>query len=152
MNRIDLDAIDRRILDLLGEDARVSNRALARSLDVAEGTIRARIKRLTDRGLLRFTAITDHRQHGNPEFAFLRIRADMSRASDIAGTLSGYPQLRTVIMTLGNFNMLAIGLFDSREDITTVTGDFLANIPGILGIEVSIVTKSIKYNERTAKL
>lgn len=152
MSRIDLDAIDRRILDLLGQDARLSNRALARSLDLAEGTVRARIKRLTDRRLLRFTAITDHRQHGNPQFAFLRIRADMSRAIEIGRALRGYPQLRTVIMTLGNFNILAIGLFDGQEEISAVTGDFLASLPGVLGIEVSIVTKSLKYNERTAKL
>lgn len=152
MNRIDLDEIDRRILDLLGEDARLSNRALARSLGLAEGTVRTRIKRLTDRRLLRFTAITDHRQHGNPEFAFLRLRTEMQMAREISTILGGYPQLRTVILTLGNFNILAIGLFDSREEIAAVTGDFLANIKGVLEVEVSIVTASIKYNERTAKL
>ncbi len=152
MNRIDLDETARAILDLLGEDARLSNRAIARRLELAEGTVRTRIKRLTDRRLLRFTAITDHRQHGNPEFAFLRIRADMRQAEAITEALRRYPQLRTVIMMLGNFNILAVGLFDSREEIGAITSDLLGGIPGVLDVQASIVTQSIKYNERIAKL
>ena len=41
-----LDPLDRRIVEKLSRDARISNRAIAAELGVTEGTIRARIKRL----------------------------------------------------------------------------------------------------------
>ena len=43
---VQLDELDRRIIDLLTRDARVSNRQVATQLGVTEGTIRGRIRRL----------------------------------------------------------------------------------------------------------
>ncbi len=46
----------------------------------------------------------------------------------------------------------SVGLFDSREEIGAITSDLLEGVPGVLDVQVSIVTRSIKYNERIAKL
>ncbi len=43
-----LDELDRRIVEVLTVDARVSNRRIAAQLGVTEGTIRGRINRLED--------------------------------------------------------------------------------------------------------
>ena len=152
MNAGEVDETDRHILDLLGEDARLSNRSLARRLGLVEGTIRQRIKRLTARKLLRFTAITDNRQHGSPDLAFIRIRAEMDRVSGIAEAISCMPEIRSVIITLGSFNLLVIGLFVDSEALMRVAADQIMVLPGVRAIETSVVVKSLKYNERMAKL
>ena len=41
MTQINLDDLDHKIIDMLGRDARVSNRQIAADLGVTEGTIRA---------------------------------------------------------------------------------------------------------------
>ena len=46
MSSKQMDDIDLRILEHLSVDARVSNREIADSMDLAEGTVRGRIKRL----------------------------------------------------------------------------------------------------------
>lgn len=152
MNGVDLDELDRRLLDALGEDARLSNRSLARKLNVTEGTIRVRIKRLTARRLLRFTAITDNRQHGSPILAFIRVRADPFSIPELADRIAHMPDIRSVIVTLGSFNLLVVGLFDGDEQMLSVSGDQIAVMTGVQGIETSKVVRSVKYNERMAKL
>lgn len=53
------DELDERLIALLKEDGRASFVELARELGTSEGTVRARIKRLTDTGIIRrFTVKT----------------------------------------------------------------------------------------------
>ena len=51
-----IDDLDRQLIDILSNDARVSNRKIAADLGVTEGTVRGRIKRLQQDGLIAFTA------------------------------------------------------------------------------------------------
>lgn len=152
MSMADLDETDRRILDLLGEDARLSNRALARRLGLVEGTIRTRVKRLTERSLLRFTAITDHRQHGSPRLTFLRIRTELAKSATIARAIADIPDVRSTIQMLGQFNILAIALFGDEDRHAEVAMALLGAMPGVLAVESAVVIRSLKYNERMAKL
>ena len=43
---IDLDDTDQAIIDLLRQDGRMPYRAIARALDIAENTVRARVRRM----------------------------------------------------------------------------------------------------------
>ena len=58
MADVQIDDLDLQLIDLLSRDARVSNRKVASELGVTEGTVRGRIKRLQQDGLIAFTAIT----------------------------------------------------------------------------------------------
>jgi DNA-binding Lrp family transcriptional regulator len=52
MNRIELDAIDRQLLMLLQQDARMPNKQLAVALGIAQSTCSARMRRLESRGVI----------------------------------------------------------------------------------------------------
>ena len=47
------DAVDRRIIAVLNAEGRINNKEMAAKLDISEGTVRNRIRKLTDEGLLR---------------------------------------------------------------------------------------------------
>ena len=54
-----MDGIDREILDVLRRDARTPYTEIADRLDVSEGTVRNRVERLTEEGVIdRFTVTT----------------------------------------------------------------------------------------------
>ncbi|MFM2372947.1 MAG: hypothetical protein RIS85_2669, partial [Pseudomonadota bacterium] len=53
------DDLDRNIALMLSEDARLSFRKIAADLGVTEGTVRGRVKRLQQAGLLKFVPIID---------------------------------------------------------------------------------------------
>ena len=47
-----MDQLDREIISILQNDGRTSNAKIARALDVSEGTIRRRLKKLTDGNII----------------------------------------------------------------------------------------------------
>ena len=52
-----VDDLDRRIITMLQSDGRMANTEIARSLDVTETTVRKRIARLLDEGLINVVAV-----------------------------------------------------------------------------------------------
>ena len=54
-----LDATDQSIINLLRKDGRMPYRAIARELDIAENTVRARVRRMEETGTMRVVAVTD---------------------------------------------------------------------------------------------
>ena len=59
LNRRIFDYYDRRILELLEQNSRISNTEISRRIGVSEGTVRRRINDLVDNGIIiRFTIET----------------------------------------------------------------------------------------------
>ncbi len=56
---IDLDDTDQAIIQLLRQDGRMAYRAIARELDIAENTVRARVRRMEESNTMRVVAVTD---------------------------------------------------------------------------------------------
>lgn len=59
MPRVEIDEIDRKIIDLLQNDGRVPFLTIANQLGLAEGTIRRRVARLLDEKVLEIVGVTD---------------------------------------------------------------------------------------------
>ena len=69
-----LDNVDRRIIEILSERARISLKELAGAVGLAPPTIAERVKRLEERSyVLGYTAVLDHRRLGYPLQALVRI-------------------------------------------------------------------------------
>jgi len=147
-----LDALDRRIVDLLTVDARVSNRQIAAQLGVTEGTIRGRINRLEEGGAIRLTAVTNVAFAGSPRVVLIGIRAQHGELRAVSEKIAAMTEIRCVIIMLGRFDILAIGLFDALEDIVEVANNRILALPGVRHVETSIAVKTLKYDFRAAKI
>lgn len=155
MNETDwhrLDALDHKIVNKLSKDARISNRAIAAELGVTEGTIRTRIKRLQSEGLIEFTVITDFRMAGSPNLCMLGIDADPSRVSELAERLRQIPEINCVVLMLGRYNLLAMGLFTSIEQLNQLIADQVRSLPGVQRVETAISVHNLKYEAGVAKI
>ena len=147
-----LDALDRRIVDLLTVDARVSNRQIAAQLGVTEGTIRGRINRMEEGGAIRLTAVTNVAFAGSPRVVLIGIRAQHGELRAVSQKIAAMSEIRCVIIMLGRFDILAIGLFDALEDIVEVANNRILALPGVRHVETSIAVKTLKYDFRAAKI
>lgn len=152
MSSIRLDELDHKIVTALGKDARVSNRQIAASLGVTEGTIRTRIKRLQNEGLIQFTVVTDFKLVGSPNLVMLGIHADIGRVPALAKTLAAIPELGCVMVLLGRYNLLAMGLFTSIEQVNALIRTQIRTLPGVRSVETSTSIRNFKYDARVARI
>ena len=152
MNRYQLDEFDHQILEVLAGDARLSNRKIAQALGVTEGTIRGRLKRLQEENYLRFTAITALSYLGNPLLIFIGVTAEQGRVKEVAQAIAEMDGIRSVIITLGRFNLLAVAMYADLEELVAVANNAILALPGVRHVETSISVKQIKYDPRIAKI
>lgn len=147
-----LDELDRRIVDLLTVDARVSNRQIAAQLGVTEGTIRGRINRLEEGGAIRLTAVTNVAFAGSPKVVLIGILAQHAELNALSLKISAMPEIGCVILMLGRYDILAIGLFAGLDDIVEVANNRILALPGVRHVETSIAVKTLKYDYRAARI
>ena len=147
-----LDELDRKIIAVLQQDGRTSNRRIAAELGVTEGTIRGRIKRLEDQNCIRLTAVTNISGSGWPRVALIGIHAAHSELETLCQKLAAMPEVGCVILCLGRFDILAIGLFKTLEHVAEVANNRILALSGVRHVETSISVKTIKYDYRAAKI
>lgn len=152
MADVQLDDLDRQLIDLLAQDARVSNRKIATELGVTEGTVRGRIKRLQADGLIAFTAITGLGLTQNSRLAFIAVQAEVENVRTIARQIADLPMVNAAMITMGQFNILAMGLFDDLDALVDLASDRILQLPGVHHVETSIAVRTIKYNARVARI
>lgn len=146
------DKLDKDIMNLLSEDARLSNRNLASQLDCTEGTIRARIKRLERDNLMRITAVTNLEHLDKPLLGYIDIKVEPSQIQSVASKIAAMDIIGAVIIQLGHFDILAIGLFETLEQFHNVTSNEILALPDVNEIETSVVVNFVKYDQRIAKI
>lgn len=147
-----LDKLDQGIVEKLARDARISNRAIAAELGVTEGTIRTRIKRLQNEGLIQFTVVTDFRMAGSPNLCMMGIDADPSHVCDLACSLSDIPEITCVVVLLGRYSLLAMGLFTNIEQLNDLVTERIRPLPGVQRVETSVSVHNLKYEAGIAKI
>lgn len=152
MSRSALDTLDQQIVDILSNDARISNRQIAADLGVTEGTVRARIKRLQQENLIRFTVVTDFRLAGSPRLVMIGIHAEPASVRTLGTKISAMAEINCVILMLGRYNILAMGLFTDLEDVVRVANSQILPMEGVRHVETSIAVRSFKYDARMAKI
>jgi Lrp/AsnC family transcriptional regulator, regulator for asnA, asnC and gidA len=152
MSGILLDELDHKIIETLGKDARVSNRQIATAFGVTEGTIRTRIKRLQTEGLLQFTVVTDFKLLGSPNLVMFGIQADIAQVPSLAKALAAIPDLGCVMVLLGRYNLLVMGLFTSLQQVNELIQKKIRVLPGVRSVKTSVSIDNFKYDVRVARI
>jgi len=147
-----IDDLDRQIIKLLSTDARLSNRKIAADLGITEGTIRSRVKRLEDENYIRFTAVTNMSHLERPQLAYIGIHAEQSMIRQVADEVAELPEINGVIILLGRFDILAIGLFEGLQAVHQVASNRILDIKGVRLVETSVTVDVVKYDNRLAKI
>ena len=93
----ELEATDRRILELLATDGRMSFTDLGKATGLSTSAVHQRVKRLEQRGLiLGYGATIDHAEVGLPLTAFISIRPiDPSQPDDSPERLREIPEIES---------------------------------------------------------
>lgn len=152
MSEVQIDDLDRQLIEILSADARISNRKIATDLGVTEGTVRGRIRRLQKENLIAFTAITSFDLADDTKMAFIGVQADIDRVRQVASEIAELPSVNAVMITMGRFNIMAFCLFSELDRLHDIASEQILPIQGVHHVESSIAVKTLKYNARIVRI
>ncbi|HBY92747.1 MAG TPA: hypothetical protein DEP84_02095 [Chloroflexi bacterium] len=143
-NTVSLDELDVQILMCLQADSRQSNLEIARQVDASESTVRRRIDRLIDAGVIEMAAILDPTKVGYQLEVLLLLIVDKDKVDSIANQLAAFPQVNYVCVMTGEFDILAQAWFRSNARFLDFIRDGIGAIEGIRESRSSIVLHAAK--------
>jgi|SRR5208283_559038 len=136
------DQTDWKIITILKESY-VPNNTIARRLGVSEGTVRARLKRLKEAGILQIRALINPDVLENQQLVIVAIRVAESKLLERkAEELSRLPNVLSVSIASGRYDLITEVLLDSNRGLVRFLTEELSTIEGILASESFIMLKS----------
>lgn len=140
-----IDETDARILELLQQDGRMMFKDIASRVGVSLPTVRKRIERLTEFGIIkRFGILVDTGKVLGRLRALLLIRAVPSSVHDITRRLSKMNEFREVYLSAGSYNIIAKVETRDAESLGRLTTASLKDVNGINEISSIIITRAEK--------
>jgi Lrp/AsnC family leucine-responsive transcriptional regulator len=142
----DLDAIDRRLLDILQKDGRTSNADLARAVKMAPSAVFERVRRLERDGVIRgYGAQLDPRALECSLLAFVLVRTDERTGENIAGAeLARVPEVLEVHHVAGQDSYLAKVRVRDPESLGRLLRERFGAIPGVRSTMSTIALETLK--------
>jgi Lrp/AsnC family transcriptional regulator for asnA, asnC and gidA len=144
----EIDDVDREILRMLQDDARISFKKIAEKLNVSEATIFVRVKKLLKRKIIkRFTAIISPETLGKNITAFVLINADPKKLQKVLETLSKIDDVYEVYDVTGSYYAIVKVRTEDQNKLAKVI-DEIGLIDGVVSTETALVLRSIKEETR----
>lgn len=127
-------------------DGRKTFKKIAQSLGVAENTVRARVTRLIDHGILRVAAIVDPSEMPGHYSAYVGINTVPDLSAQIAKELGKLQGVIASVCVTGRFDIMLLILFNEDYTMDRFMFDELPTIQGITKVEQFHIFKG--YNHR----
>jgi Lrp/AsnC family transcriptional regulator for asnA, asnC and gidA len=144
MERYSMDEIDTQIIAALDEDVRSSYRSLAKRIKVDQVTIRRRLKRLTESGVLRLGALVDYSKLGPSLNALFAFNVGPGNVDSVLQQVSELQHISWVSAVTGRFDVIALGRFSSHDELTEFVHKDLSSIKGLLRSETFVFLRRQK--------
>ena len=140
-----LDELDRRIIAVLQENARLTNAEVAQQVGSSEPTVRRRVERLLREDVIKIVAVAEPFPLGFHVVAILGLQIDHRHLGEIERALSAMPEVRFAGVTLGSYDVVAEAWFHNNEELLAFLHGRLGEIAGIQRVESLQVVKMVKY-------
>ncbi|MGW2897299.1 Lrp/AsnC family transcriptional regulator [Streptomyces sp. NPDC001212] len=132
---IELDSLDRAIIAELEQDGRRAFREIARSLDVSEGTVRSRFRRLEDGGILKITAFADPGRFSTARLALLFLKVAPEHHDHVVTELTACAEVSYVSTTLGRADVFAQVLTADDTELWRFLQERVRPLDGVIETE-----------------
>ncbi|NJE26378.1 Lrp/AsnC family transcriptional regulator [Thermococcus sp. MV5] len=141
-----LDNIDKMILRFLQENGRMSYSEVARRTGVPESTVRLRVKRLMEEGVIRkFAALINPFKAGYTIVAFIAVDVEPSKIKRAVEELSKLPEVDVLGIATGAHDILMQVTVRDLQELENFLIEKLGKVKGIKSTETSILTSVKKW-------
>ena len=143
-----MDRTDRRILEKLQEDGRISNQALADHCAISTAACWRRVKALEDSGVIqRYVALLDRSQLGLELCAFVHVsltRHVRENAIPFEEAMMTRPEVMECFATTGEADFILRVVTTGIEGFNAFLEDFLCVLPQVAQVRSNITLRQLK--------
>ncbi|MCK5152305.1 MAG: Lrp/AsnC family transcriptional regulator [Candidatus Thorarchaeota archaeon] len=127
---------DRTIIDILRRNARSSLRDIAKVVKMSPSSVRNRIERLVERGLIkRFTVDLDYRKMGYEIQVIVLITSRPGSSEEIYKALQSFTEIFKVYWTSGPANFVCIVRVQNMNELSQFMTGQLEKLKGVERVE-----------------
>ena len=137
-----MDNTDLRIAAVLAEDGRMPNSEIARRLGVSEGTVRQRLKKLIDAGIIKIQAMVNSEAVPNLYPVLIGMKLEGREIERFAEQINQFPEVQRTMIITGRYDILISLLLDSHHDLVNFVTTKLWKVPGVRDSETYICLKN----------
>lgn len=136
--------IDRQILNILQQDARIANAEIARQVGLAPSAVLERIRKLEERGVIKgFETKLDPSQVEYGLTAFVAVKTN-DCCAETDKFLAEIPEVLEVHDVAGEDSYFLKVRVKNAEDLSRLLRERLRNVPNIASTKTTIVLQTIK--------
>jgi Lrp/AsnC family transcriptional regulator for asnA, asnC and gidA len=141
-----VDRIDRGIIGILQANGRTPNREIARVLEISEATVRNRVARLIDEGLINIVAVPTPKAVGMTMSAIIGVSVELPRLDQVVDTITSYGEVRYAGIATGQHDIIIEAFFEDQEHMLNFVTKKLGHLEGVTNLETSVILKVAKFS------
>ncbi|HSR33884.1 MAG TPA: Lrp/AsnC family transcriptional regulator [Anaerolineae bacterium] len=145
---IRLDRTDRDIIARLQYDGRMPYTDIAAELGISEGSVRRRVKRLVDEGVLQIVGIVEPQYLDWQAAAMVGVSVQAGRIEAAAQQIAGFPEVTYLFMASGGFDLFVEVYCRDRDHFASFLSENLQQVAGIERTETFMILKMYKLSYR----
>jgi Lrp/AsnC family transcriptional regulator for asnA, asnC and gidA len=144
-----MDDLDRAILHELEDDGRRPLREIGRSVGASEATIRARVKKMQDLGILRIVAFADPGSLGGSQLSLAFLTVEPHAHDRVVQALIDYPEITYVSTLMGRSDVCIEVATKDNNELWEFLRYKVNPIPGVTSVETTAILQVHKLRYTT---
>ncbi len=144
----DLDGFDRKILDVIAVDGRITVTDLAKRIGLSKSPTQARLRRLEETGVVRgYRALFDPILLGRDHVAFVEVKLSDTRESALAAfnlAVTRIPEIEQCHLIAGAFDYLLKVRTSGMGSYRLVLADRLSTLPHVANTSTYVAMQAVK--------
>lgn len=144
----ELDAFDRRILDVLAVDGRISATGLARRIGLSKTPTQTRLRRLEETGVIRgYRALFDPIRLGRDHVAFVEVKLSDTREAALGAfnaAVLRVPEIEQCHLIAGAFDYLLKVRTTGMASYRRVLAERISTLPHVANTSTYVAMQAVK--------
>ena len=143
-----LDEVDRRIVQKLRADGRISNADLAEQVGLSASACLRRVRQLEESGLIRgYAMLLDDKIAGFPGTAFVFVTLDQQGRPSLESfeqAVRTLPEILECHLLAGAHDYMMRVIYRDSADFERIHTDILTQLPGVTRVQSTLTLRTIK--------
>ncbi len=143
-----MDTLDRQIIAALNKDGRAPNAQIAKQVEVSEGTVRRRLKKLTAEKAIDIVAVPDPQKMGYHSEVLIGMQVEPDKLEEVAARMASLKYTTLVSITTGTYDVFAWATLPNSYALGEFIREHVGKTPGVQRTEtfVSLEVKKRNYS------